>query len=69
MMQDFKNVSKTVDGMKQRETIESISRICFFKKDGLGIKKMKVLEADEEYRDFERQMKKMKKIKKVDSVY
>jgi hypothetical protein len=30
------------------------------------IKKMKVSEADEEYRDFERQMK---KIKKVDSVY
>jgi len=29
---------KTEDGMKQRETIESISRICFFKKDGLGIK-------------------------------
>jgi hypothetical protein len=30
------------------------------------IKKTKVLEADEEYRDFERQMK---KIKKADSVY
>jgi hypothetical protein len=30
------------------------------------IKKMKVLEVDEEYRDFERQMK---KIKKADSVY
>jgi len=27
------------------------------------------LEEDEEYRDFERQMKKMKKIKKADSVY
>jgi hypothetical protein len=39
------------------KNIESISFLFFF------------LEEDEEYRDFERQMKKMKKIKKADSVY
>jgi hypothetical protein len=36
--------------MKQRETIESVSRIWFFKKDGLGIKNKTDDQEDEGFR-------------------